>query len=48
MDWRITDLKTVVRVGSIVPVSPNHFGEEQKKNQYFGIIIWLITCEDKA
>ena len=39
MDCRIIDCKVVARVGSLVSVTPNHFGQADAPGCYFGRVV---------
>ena len=48
MDCRIIDSKIVLRAGSLVSVPPNHFGDNNRKGRYFGIVLHLTQDHHKA
>ena len=39
MDCRIIDCKVVARDGSLVSVTPNHFGQADASGCYFGRVV---------
>ena len=41
MDCQIIDSKIILRAGSLVSVTPNHFGDNNCKDRYFGIVLRL-------
>ena len=41
MDCQIIDSKIVLRAGSLVSVPPNHFGDNNHKDRYFGKVLHL-------
>ena len=47
MDCQIIDSKIILRAGSLVSVTPNHFGDNNCKDRYFGIVLHL-TQDHKA
>ena len=48
MDCRITDCKVVLREGSIASVPPNHFGDNERYDSYYGVIQKMIQNYEKA
>ena len=38
MDCRVTDCTVIIREGSIVSVSPDHFDEESRTEKYYGVL----------
>ena len=47
MDCWIIDSKIVLRAGSLVSVPPNHFGDNNCKDRYFGIVLHLTQDHHK-
>ena len=48
MDCRIIDCKVVVRDGSVVSVRKEHFGDDDRKDRYYGTVVKLIQDDKKA
>ena len=42
MDCRIIDCIVVVRDGSLVFVAPNHFGQADRSDRYFGRVVRVV------
>ena len=48
MDCRIIDCKVVIRDGSIISITPYHFGIDERKENYYGKMIELIENQNSA
>ena len=48
MNCQIIDSKIVLMAGSLVPVPPNHFGDNNRKDRYFGVVLHLTQDHHKA
>ena len=42
MDCRTTDFTVIIREGSIVSVSSDHFDQESKTEKYYGRVVRII------
>ena len=48
INCRITDCTVVLRVGSVVSVPSNHFGDYHRRDHYYGTVLKLIQGNKKA
>ena len=48
MDCRIYDPKIVIRDGSFVSVLPDHFGDDERTEKFYGIVVRLIQDGKQA
>lgn len=48
MDCRTTDFTVIIREGSIVSVSSDHFDQESKTEKYYGRVVRIIQEREQA
>ena len=48
MDCSIIDNKAVLRDGNAVSVSPNHFGDTEQIERYYGVVLKLVQNGKQA
>ena len=48
MDCSIIDNKVVLRDGNAVSVSPNHFGDTEQIERYYGVVLKLVQNGKQA